>query len=173
MKRMTGTLLIVFTLILTMFSGTVSYASAISSIVFEGLDVGDVVEIYRICNYDESSASYTWASAVTTWMTDNRTGKFYADLSPSGLQKMKGKEKAPQRKLRRFLLDGPSKARFRKGRTAKKRKRPPAAQSRFPLFHLLPGPRGERGGIARPQGAESPESDVVRPRGEREGIARP
>ena len=53
MKRMTGTLLIVFTLILTMFSGTVSYASAISSIVFEGLDVGDVVEIYRICNYDE------------------------------------------------------------------------------------------------------------------------
>ena len=103
MKRMTGTLLIVFTLILTMFSGTVSYASAISSIVFEGLDVGDVVEIYRICNYDESSASYTWASAVTTWMTDNRTGKFYADLSPSGLQKMKGKD---SEEFCELLLDG-------------------------------------------------------------------
>lgn len=103
MKKMTGALLIMLTIILTMLTGTVSYAAATSTIVFEGLEVGDVVEIYRICNYDDSGSSYTWASAVTTWMTDNRTGKFYADLSPSGLQKMKAKD---SKEFCELLLDG-------------------------------------------------------------------
>lgn len=103
MKKMIGALLIMLTIILTMLTGTVSYAAATSTIVFEGLEVGDVVEIYRICNYDDSGSSYTWASAVTTWMTDNRTGKFYADLSPSGLQKMKAKD---SKEFCELLLDG-------------------------------------------------------------------
>lgn len=103
MKKGLGALALVFSMILSMFFGTVSYAAAPSTMVFEGLEVGDVVEIYRICNYDDSSSSYTWASAVTTWMTTNRTGQFYADLTPAGLSKMKAKN---SKEFCELLLDG-------------------------------------------------------------------
>lgn len=86
-----------------MLRGTTSYAAASSSIIFQGLEVGDVVEIYRICNYDESSASYSWAFAVTSWMSEKRTGQFYADLSPTGLSKMKS---GAAKEFCELLLDG-------------------------------------------------------------------
>lgn len=103
MKKSFGALLVVFSMLLSMCFGTVSYAAATSSIVFDGLEVGDLVEIYRICNYDDSSDTYTWASAVTTWMTTNRTGQFYDDLTPNGLSKMKAKN---SKEFCELLLDG-------------------------------------------------------------------
>ncbi len=103
MKKRMKALLVVFTIILSMLRGTTSYAAATSSIIFQGLEVKDVVEIYRICNYDESSASYSWAFAVTSWMSEKRTGQFYADLSPAGLSKMKPKA---AKEFCELLLDG-------------------------------------------------------------------
>ena len=103
MKKSFGALLMVVSMLLSMCFGTVSYAAATSSIVFDGLEVGDLVEIYRICNYDDSSDTYTWASAVTTWMTTNRTGQFYDDLTPNGLSKMKAKN---SKEFCELLLDG-------------------------------------------------------------------
>lgn len=61
------------------------------------------MEIYRICNYDEAKAEYTWAFAVTSWMSEKRTGQFYADLSPTGLSKMKS---AAAKEFCELLLDG-------------------------------------------------------------------
>ena len=92
MKKTGKALLVVFTLILTMFRGTTSYAASTATMIFEGLEPGDVVEIYRICNLEDEEAGYTWASAVTTWMAGNRTGQYYADLTPNGLIKMKAAE---------------------------------------------------------------------------------
>ena len=103
MKKRTKAFGVIFIILLSLFRGTTSYAAASSSIIFEGLEAGDVVEIYRICNYDNSSESYTWASAITTWMSEKRTGQFYADLSPTGLTKMKA---GAAKEFCELLLDG-------------------------------------------------------------------
>jgi hypothetical protein len=103
MKKTGKALLVVFTLMLTMFRGTTSYAASTATLIIEGLEPNDVVEIYRICNLEDSDRGYTWASAVTTWMASNRTGQFYADLTPQGLSKMKATEAL---EFCQLLLDG-------------------------------------------------------------------
>ncbi len=103
MKKRMKALLVVFTILLSMLRGTTSYAADSAHLIFQGLQVSDVVEIYRICNYDDSSSSYTWASAVTTWMSEKRTGQFYADLSTDAFSKMKA---SSAREFCELLLDG-------------------------------------------------------------------
>ena len=48
MKKRMKALLVVFTILLSMLRGTTSYAADSAHLIFQGLQVSDVVEIYRI-----------------------------------------------------------------------------------------------------------------------------
>jgi len=66
----------------------IAYAADNGLVTVEGLEVKDEVELYRICNYDDESSGFIWASAVTTWMEENDNGTAYSNMSPSDLNQL-------------------------------------------------------------------------------------
>lgn len=93
----------VLVLLLGLIPCKISYAASDGTIVIEGLEVHDVVEVYRICNYYEEESSYVWASAVTTWMTTKTTGRHYVNLTTAQFTSMPAKDSTEFCEL---LLDG-------------------------------------------------------------------
>lgn len=103
MKKKLLVLMTVLVLILGLVPSKISYAASDGTIIIEGLEVHDVVEVYRICNYMEDEDKYVWASAVTTWMTIRQTGRHYADLTTAQFLNMSA---ADSKEFCELLLDG-------------------------------------------------------------------
>lgn len=58
------------------------------TLTLQGLEVGDLVEIYRIASYKEDSDSYAWESTVADWIQNKSEGNAYKGLKPEQLSQM-------------------------------------------------------------------------------------
>lgn len=61
-------------------------AAAKGTVMFAGIETGDLVEIYRIAAYTQSG--YIWESELTDWMNNRTEGEQYMGLTPSQLGNM-------------------------------------------------------------------------------------
>lgn len=62
-----------------------AFAKEDGTLVIRNLDEGDVVELYRIANYEEEVDAYSWAPAVSGWIYNSKEGMVYQGLIPASL----------------------------------------------------------------------------------------
>ncbi len=87
MKKRTVLLapMLALVLLISILQPQVVYADD-TYLVFEGVEIGDTIEVYKICNYDAQKASYTWVAPVANLVSEKNA---YQGLTPVGLKKMK------------------------------------------------------------------------------------
>lgn len=86
--KITKTIYICLFLILTLAPKELVMAAENGTVAIENLEIGDLVEIYRIANYNGDSEKYTWASAVSNWISDTTAGKNYESLTPASMSRL-------------------------------------------------------------------------------------
>lgn len=80
-------ILIIFTVLMIFsISSVKGYAYEEGTLVLSNLFEGDIVEIYRIANYEEKIDAFSWTDSVSGWMENTYEGKVYEGLIPAGLK---------------------------------------------------------------------------------------
>lgn len=59
-----------------------------SALLFENLEINDLVEVYRIASFAENTGKANWTTAVSNWIENTTEGNAYRTLTPERLSQM-------------------------------------------------------------------------------------